>query len=382
MKNVKHKIQLFFCLVLGLWAQSCEDYLAEELVSDVSAASYYTTPGGFEDAVDASYSFLKPFYGVERGFTMTVFGTDTYTNGSDGGHKGTNQYDGRLNSTNGFIRDTWRDNYRGINQANAVINRSANIEGLDPALRDARVAEVRFLRGLYYLNLVRFYGDVHLSLEETEGIEIDANRTDAAEVYAQAIIPDLEFAVANLPDVQDDYGRATKPAAEFLLAKALLRRSYTGFASGDDASRAEQLMSNVINNYDFALLDNYADLWSIDNEENAEVIWTVQNSKGQVDEGLDGNGNRGHLYFLMEYDVLPGMLRDIANGRPWKRFRPTPYTMNLWDRSVDVRYDASFKSAWMANNEGSIPVWSAAEAAAGYGTEGQPKFGLNDTAVF
>ena len=117
----------------------------------------------------------------------------------------------------------------------------------------------------------------------------------------KAIIPDLEFAASNLPNTQSDYGRATKAAAEFLLAKALMTRSYKSFAEGTDASRAETLMSNVINNYGFELQESVLDMWSLDNEVNSEFIWTVQNGKSQVDEGLDGFGHRGHLYFLMEF---------------------------------------------------------------------------------
>ena len=108
------------------------------------------------------------------------------------------------------------------------------------------------------------------------------------------------------------------------------------------------------------------------NEENSEMIWTIQNSKSQVDEGLDGNGHRGHLYFLMEYDKLPGMTRDIENGRPWKRFKPTDFLLGLWDRSVDARYDKAYKHAWLANNTGNIPVDGG----------GNPLFTLGDTAVF
>ncbi|MCP9235901.1 RagB/SusD family nutrient uptake outer membrane protein [Lewinella sp. JB7] len=380
--KIKHFIYALALTGLGAYSTSCDQYLEEELISGVSAATYYPTAGGFEDAVKATYSFMKPFYGVERGFTMTVFGTDTYTNGSDGSFKGINAYDGRLNGSDRFIRDTWRDHYRGINQANAVINRSEGLEAVSEEVKTARLAEVRFLRALYYFDLVRIYGDVHLTLEETIGVEVEANRTAQSEVYTQAIIPDLEFAIANLPAEQGDYGRATKPAAQFLLAKVYMRRSYTGFADAGDASRAESLMTQVIEDYDFELLDDFEDLWDISNEQNSEVIWTVQNSKSQVDEGIDGEGHRGHLYFLMEYDNQPGMTRDVENGRPWKRFRPTQYTLNLWDRSIDTRYDKSFKHAWLANNESTIPTWSAEEAAAGYGTAGQPKFALGDTAIY
>lgn len=373
-----------FLIIIGLVAfsnQSCEKFLEEDLVSDVSASSYYTTAAGFEDAVRATYAYSKFLYGPERGFTLTVFGTDTYTNGADGGRKALNRYDGGLNADQSYFRDFWQRSYQGINQANAVINRSKDL-AIDADLLNSRIAEVRFLRGLYYYILVRQFGDCHLTLEETEGVEIEANRTSQSEIYSQAIVPDLEFAIANLPDEQDEYGRATKPAAEFLLGEALLTRSYKSYAEGNDASRSETLLSNVINNYGFGLLDDFASLWDIENEENSEVVWNIQNSKAQVDQGIDGEGHRGHLYFLMEYDVRPGMTRDITNGRPWKRFRPTPFALTLWDRGVDARYDKTFKHAWLSNNAGNIPVWSAEEAAMGYGQAGQPKFTVGDTALY
>ena len=368
---MRHKIILLVVLAMAFFNQSCEDFLSEDLVSDVSAASYYTTAQGFEDAVKATYAANKPFFGVERGFTMTSFGTDIYTNGADGSHKAINFYDGGLNGSESYMRDTWRDFYRGINQANAVINRSATLE-IDESLKNSRIAEVRFLRGMFYFMITSIYGDCHLSIEETEGIEVEANRTSIAEVYSQAIIPDLEFAIANLPDSQDEYGRATKPAAQFLLAKVLMTRSYRSDGSDKDATDAAALMTEVINNSQFSLLDDFADLWDIGNEENTEVIWTIQNSKTQVDEGLDGNGHRGHLYFLMEYDKLPGMTRDVENGRPWKRFRPTSYLLTLWDRGTDARYDKTYKHAWIANNAGNIPVDGS----------GNPLFTVGDTAVF
>ncbi len=381
---MKIKIWLIALLMTAFIHQSCNDFLKEELVSDVSSSSYYTTPQGFEDAVNATYSWMKQFYSIEIGFTMSVFGTDTYTNGADGSWKMFNFYNGDLNPANGYARDMWQNFYRGINQANATINRSQAIQ-IDQKLKDARLAEVRFLRALYYFTLVTTYGDVHLTLEETEGVELEANRTAQSEIYEQAIIPDLEFAIATLPATQSNYGRATKSAAEFLLAKVLLTRSYKSFAEGTDAARAETLFSNVINNYDFKLLSDFAALWDINNERNSEVVFSIQNSKSQVDEGIDNQGHRGHLYFLMEYDILPGMTRDIDNGRPWKRFRPTNYLLSLWNRQIDARYDKTFKHAWFANTAGNIPKWTPDEAAKGFvdpSLVGQPKFTLGDTAVY
>jgi hypothetical protein len=369
MKGIKYIV-----LVLGLAfvTNSCDTFLEEELVTDVAASSYYTTKAGFEDAVRGTYALLKNFYGPERGWTMTSFGTDNFTNGADGGHKVINFYDGGLNGSHGYFRDTWRDWYKGINQANAVINRSESIE-MDAALKAIRIAEARFLRALYYFDLTRTYGDVHLTLEETEGVELEANKTAASEIYSQAIIPDLEFAIANLPEAQSDYGRATKPAAEFLLAKVHLTLSY-GSGGAASASTAETLFSNVINNYGFELLPDWGDLWDITNQENSEIVWNLTVSKSQVDAGIDGNGHRAHLYFLMEYDKRRGMTRDIANGRPWKRFRPTPYLLGVFDRSMDERYDKGFKHVWYANKDvsddrGNLVIGDTAVFIPGPGTD-------------
>ena len=53
----------------------------------MAANSYYATPAGYDDGVDAAYGFLRQIYSDERSYSLTVFGTDTHTNGADGGWK-------------------------------------------------------------------------------------------------------------------------------------------------------------------------------------------------------------------------------------------------------------------------------------------------------
>lgn len=350
------KFRFLFSLFAIAAFTSCEDYLNEENIANVTASGYYTTAAGLEDAVRATYGIMKEYYGPEIGWTMSVFGTDTYRAGADGSHKYMGRYDSGHNSEARYMRDTWRIFYRQVNQANAVIARAEGVEDMDATLKSRRIAEAKFLRALAYFNLVRHYGDIHLSLEETEGVEITANKTSASEVYA-AITSDLNDAISGLEDNPSDYGRASIPAAQFLLAKVKLSQP------SPDASGAESLMTSVINNPRFSLLSDFSDLWRLDNERNSEVVWAIQNSKSQVDEGLDGYGHRGHLYFLMEYDKKPAMTRDTENGRPWKRFRPTEYLMDVVfaDRQNDSRYDKTFKHVWYANvgNDGGpngVPV--------------------------
>jgi hypothetical protein len=389
MKTMKTKIILTIIALVALNIQSCDKFLEEELVSDVSAASYYTTPAGLDDAVDAVYSYMKFIYSNERAFSTSTFGTDTYTNGADGGHKSFNYYDNGLNSASTQTTEMWENLYKGINQANAVLNRSQNIPGVDPVILTTRQAEARFLRALYYFILVQQFGDVHLSLEETVGAQVTANKTPEPEIYAQAIVPDLEFAIANLPPTQTEYGRATKPAAQFLLGKALLTRGYKSFANTGDFANSETYLTNVISDYAFVLVPNVADLWNQDKQRNSEVVFAVQYSVDPILNG--GEGNRAHLYFLMEYDIQPGMVRDIQNGRPFKRFRLTNYMLDVWaaNRDNDSRYDLTYKHVWISNNPTNTPLWTQANVDAGAKNRdgspavvGQKRYAVGDTAIF
>lgn len=349
------KFILLTIFAIGAFSQSCKDMLDEQVVSGVTD-KYYSTPAGFEDAVKASYSFLRSFYATETGMTLTVFGTDTYTMGSDGDWKFLNQYTSQLDPRTRLLRDTWNNFYRAINTTNAVIDRAETVPGLSETMKKKRVAEARFLRAHYYFILAQMFGDIHLSLKENTSVSTEASRTPVSKVYDE-IIKDLEFAAANLPISPDNYGRATKPAAEHLLARVHLTRGTSTLLAGkqtggtaEDYNKAATYAQKVINDYNFRLLPNFARVFDQGSGEvNDEVIWSIQYTNEPL---TNGGGNNAHLYFLMEYDVLPGMKRDVQNGRPWKRFRPTEYTLETLfaDRENDSRYSASFKTLFFVNN--------------------------------
>jgi|SRR5437867_273611 len=348
--------------------------LNEDLISGL-ANQPYSTPDVFQALVNATYEPLRTFYAQERGFTLTEFGTDIYTEGSDGSYKYVNEYTAQLNPDVDFIRDTWADFYRAVNTANTAIAQAPTVQ-MDSSLKAQRVAEARFLRALYYFDLVQMYGPLTLKFEPTTTATTEATRTPVDSVY-EAIISDLKFAEANLPAVAKDYGRATKGAAQHLLAKVYLTRLRDADSTADEAAKrqagdfanAADYAQRVITSGQYTLLPRFADLFAFQNERNAEVIWSVQFTSDPL---TTGNGNKGHLYFLMEYDVLPGMQRDIANGRPFKRFRPTTFFLGLYDRTRDSRYQSQFTRVWYANNAATIPKDAS----------GAPKFQLGDTAVY
>jgi hypothetical protein len=352
---------------------ACTD-LNEDLISGL-ANQPYPTPDVFQALVSASYDPLRSLYAQERGFTLTEFGTDIYTEGADGSYKYVNEYTAQLNPDVDFIRDTWADFYRAINTANTAIAQAPTVQ-MDSSLKTQRVAEARFLRALYYFDLVQMYGPLTLKFDATTTPTTEATRAPVDSVY-EAIISDLKFGEANLPSVARDYGRATKGAAQHLLAKVYLTRLRDADSAADEAAKrqagdfanAADYAQRVINSGQYSLLPRFADVFAFQNEKNAEVIWSVQFTNDPL---TTGNGNQGHLFFLMEYDVLPGMQRDIANGRPFKRFRPTTFFLGLYDRTKDSRYQSQFTRVWYANNAATIPKDAS----------GAPKFRLGDTAVY
>lgn len=326
--------------LVGLSSLSACLDLEEEVVSGVTS-SYYETAAGLEDAVDAAYAGLQRIYAQEIDMTNGHLGTDLFTKGADGSHKQWNDYTPTLNPTTGYARQYWQDAYWTINTINAVIDRAANItEGISEEQKNRRIAEVRFLRGLLYFNLVRHYGPLHLSLTETTGVVTEATRTPVAEVYNQ-IIDDLTFAEANLSATPETWGRATRGAAQHVLAKVYLTR-----AEGNDLATAREYADKVINSGNYSLLPEYSDLFELGNEQNEEAIFAVQFTTDPLTAG--GFGNRWNLYWLMEYDVKPGMKRVLQYGRPWKRLRSTEKLIYLFDREIDTRYEDSFQFVWYA----------------------------------
>ena len=358
-------------LLAGL--AGCMD-LNEDVISGLTPGAY-GTEAAFQALVNATYEPLRSFWAQERGFTVSEFGTDIYTKGADGSYKFINDYTSQLNPTVDYFSGTWNDFYRAINTANAAIGQAPVVQ-MDSSVKAQRLAEVRFLRALYYFVLVQMYGPLPLQLTETTTPSTEFTRVPVDTVYEQ-ILSDLRYAEANLGYVTKDYGRVTKGAVQHLMAKVYLTRLRDTNAVADEAAKqqagdfanAADYALRVINSGQYQLLPTFADVFAFNNERNAEVIWSIQYT---MDPLTTGPGNTGHLYFLMEYDVLPGMLRDIANGRPFKRFRPTTFLLGLYDRTKDARYDAQFKRVWYANNVTTIPRDAS----------GALKFQLGDTAVY
>jgi len=361
MKNIKY---LFLVVAVALLTCVSCDVLEEEIISGVTVDTHYGTPDGFVDAVNAAYKQFRDFYGDEDGCEITVFGTDEYTNGGHGGAQYINKYVAGLNGESNTFWDPWQRFYEGINTCNAVIGRAPEAD-LPADQKAILVAEVKFLRAHYYFLLVQFWGPVHLTLEETVGVETEATRTPESDIY-NAIIADLQDAIADLPDVQSEFGRITKPAAQHGLALVYLTRAYQSYGQASDFGDAADLAEEVINNSGHELLDDYQEIYNIadangfllhTNEQNNEILWSIQYD---IDPLKNGEGNRTHVYFRAWYETFnDGLDRALGHGygRPWIRFRPTHYLLNNFrPLDVDARYEKSFATVWLYNTDRNIPA--------------------------
>jgi hypothetical protein len=366
-------------LAILVGAPSCVG-LDETLVTGVSS-QYYSTPDGLNSALISSYAQLRGFYGKEQLLSLTQVGTDTWMAGDQLGSNNINfdAYNGILNSQAAELANTWNPAYQMINTLNAALDRGPNTPGIASATRNSLLGEAHFLRALEYFTLVQFFGDVTLSLHENQGVVLEATRQPAADVYA-AIIADLDTAVSQLPVAQADYGRATRGAALTLRSKVYLTRAYRSYGRGAaDFAAALADAKAVINSGAYTLEPVYADLWCVaragdpgrggycDNtgyvQNRKEFIFTVQFSYNQPNNDADGSPqyNYLHLVYGSQYDNASagvGIPRDLNNGRPFRRLRPTQYELSLWPQRyagtpgasdiLDTRFDGSFQTVWYA----------------------------------
>lgn len=376
-------------LLVGLLILSCGDDILNETNRSGVDFSYYKSADGIESGVAGAYETLRHKWRSTTITSMYHAGVDTYTHGRDThGAAEYGYYDSNLNpSAGGLYNFVWAHYYNGIGRTNVLLQSIEDFERdeMSDELKEIRSGELRFLRGLYYFELVRNFGAIPIVTEPNLTPVTDFSRAPVSDVYDQ-IISDLSYAEEVLPLSQDDYGRATKGAAAHALATVYLTR---GSAVTEDRGQQPSDMENaatyadqVINSGEYALLPDFADLWDFDNQENEEVVFATQFS--EVELHNDNSGNTIHLYFHSTYDLKPGMRRTVEYGRPWNHIRPTEFTITeLFDPTIDSRFHKTFQSVWYANNPNNLPVW---EAEGGFepdpGLEGEPKISVGDTSIW
>ena len=298
------KITIISVLLVAGLTTTCNDYLDVEPVSEISTATFYASESGALAAIAAAYDPLQ-WSGSYKTFMWTLndIGSDDADKGDGGASDGPQwiQIDNfNYSAENDEILKGYTDPYAGILRANVAIEQVPGID-MDEGLKQRIVGEAKFLRALYYFNLVNSFGGVPLITEVLPLDDLIQPRATALEVWNQ-IVADLDSAQAVLPPTYDEenLGRATKGAALGLLAKSHVFLAYYDEANAAShwQEAAEQAQA-VVDLGVYQLVDGatpeekqtaYRTMFTAAGDNNVESVFEVQFARI---EGQDGWGNQG-----------------------------------------------------------------------------------------
>lgn len=279
---------LFVSALIASFLTGCAD-LDVQPSSSIDKNQFYKTEADALTAVNGVYSILtawpSDFHGMYN--NLTIYLGDLTTEYVRAGANTNSAHIRELSNlavqpNNDFMSAGWAESYVGINRANIVIDKLSENTGLIPAeSRDRLINEAKFLRALFYFNIVRWWGDVPLVLHDGDGE--GQPRTPVDEVYAQ-IVQDLDDA-SHLPDSfpGSTEGRATAGAALATLSKVYLTWAQTDSPEGKAQSaefyrKAVDYADRVILSGKYRLVENVWDLFATNKKNGPEHIFSVQHA--------------------------------------------------------------------------------------------------------
>jgi hypothetical protein len=271
-----------FTLLLAALLSACgEDFLDRSPQSEVDVPNFYRTAADINSAVNAAYGALQKNEQYGSDFLVLMeYRSDNAVDNDPSANAGIRYDIDRLREipTNSVLSGAWGSLYNGIYRCNEILARIDDI-AMEETLKNRYRGEARFIRALSYFNLVRLWGPVPLvrtpiTTQESQRTQ----RDDVSQVYA-AIEEDLLLAARDLPPSYPpaEAGRATSGAAKALLGKVYLTEK--------KHSEARAILKEVIDAKTYSLLPNLADVFSVANKNNAEVVFAVKYRKGGVGEG-------------------------------------------------------------------------------------------------
>ena len=294
------KILFIYTLVASILT-GCAD-LDIEPSSSINKNQFYQTETDAITAVNGIYSIFTAwpsgFHGMYN--NLTIYLGDLTTEYVKAGANTNSAHIRELSNqavqpNNDFMSAGWAQSYIGINRANIVIDKlQEGAEAIPAATKEQLINEAKFLRALFYFNIVRWWGDVPLVLHDGEGE--GQPRTPVDEVYAQ-IVKDLDDA-SHLPNEFPGSvnGRATAGAALATLSKVYLTWAQTDSPEGKAGTeefyrKAAEYADRVVQSGKYRLVDNVWDLFATNKKNGPEHIFSIQHA--------NMNNVSGHCTFAM-----------------------------------------------------------------------------------
>lgn len=193
-------------------------------------------------------------------------------------------------------------------------------------------AEIRYLRALSYYHAMDLFGNVPFVDEDDKPGSYMPDRIARADLFAyiESELKDVENKLLD-PTVVP-YGRASKAAAQFVLAKMYLNAEvYIGANKYDECVTYCDKIMNPANG--FQLENNYVKNFRADNHTSSEIIFPVVND-GQFIQSWGGTT------FLVCASIGGSMVKeDYGVNGGWGGLRARPELVNKFTDSIaDSRY--------------------------------------------
>lgn len=184
------------------------------------------------------------------------------------------------NGTDWMGPRTWTNYYAAISRANFALSVINEIPDADYADKTLRQAELRFLRAHSHFILKQLFKKVPYITEELTQEEIGQVSNDLSnDDLWNTIAEDFQFAFDNLPESQDQVGRADKNAAAAYLAKLRLYQAYeqseTHQVTNINTSRLEEVIT-FADAVTGSLEPDYANNFLDGFDNGPESIWAAQ----------------------------------------------------------------------------------------------------------
>ena len=293
---MKTRIILFFSVIILLIG--CTDFLKTDPQGQLIEASFPVSSSDALLAANAVYAAVRDWYYNSGGYPiLDIMSDDAYKGSNKNDQLATvGAYDNfTFNTTGDGLDRWWATLYQGIKWANVVTERVSVIP-MDTILRNRYVGEARFLRGLFYFDLVRAWGGV--PLVTTTNPPLHLGKATTQDIY-NLIISDLQYAETHLTKrselISTDRGRATSGAADALLARVYLFQN--------DFVNAEKYSMKVIQSNEYSLEPRFIDATGVNGNNGVESIFEV-GALGVEDyngggaqyantQGVRGSPNRG-----------------------------------------------------------------------------------------
>ena len=272
-------------LALSCALAGCHELLTETPKNFLTTESYYQSPKDIEAATLAAYQPLTQadvwrrwlLWDTEMASDMTRINPDEPNFGTY--HPGLLLW----TPTDGSVVNPWNGLYLSIYRANLVLDNAPKVTFIDTKYQKQLVAEAKFVRAYDYLILTKAYDDVPLLLTLDDHRNTATKSRTPVEQIHQQLIKDLTEAEADLPDAPTQLGRASKAAAQILLADLYQWRS--SYMKKAEWATSSTWAKKVLDNPRLGLTDDYLAQYLPGNKGNKEFIWMA------VSSGLDGRSS-------------------------------------------------------------------------------------------